>query len=507
MPAPRVRFAPAPSGVLHVGSVRTALYNWLHARKHGGTFVFRLEDTDVSRATEESVRSMTAAMRWVGLDWDEGVEVGGPFGPYRQSERADLHRAVARRLVAAGHAYEDWAGPDELETWRATAREAGRPPVLKGPLRPEPRPGELGDPSVRVRTPASGEISFEDVVRGRVSFDWSDIGDFVVLRGDGSPTYPLANTVDDVAQGVTLVCRGEDLLSVTPRQLLLYELLTADGLVDDALAEVGLAARDPAWAPPREFAHLPLIVGADRQKLSKRHGSVAVQEFARLGFLPEVILNAVALLGWSPGDGRERMTVDGLVAAFDLAQVGRTSAMFDLDKMAAFNGERIRDLPEEELARRLVPYVDGTYGEALTSSPPTDEELALLRGLVPLVQERMQRLDEVQAYAAAFFREEVALDPDAVEKVLRKPEAAAALEAAEDALAGLDAWTDDAVEAALRALPERLEVGARKVFQPVRVAVTGSSVSPPLFESIALMPKPRVLRRIREAIDVARVAG
>ncbi|HEX2028246.1 MAG TPA: glutamate--tRNA ligase family protein, partial [Nitriliruptorales bacterium] len=489
---PRVRIAPAPSGTLHVGNIRTALYNWLHARARGGTFILRIEDTDQQRATPESVRGVLEALRWAGLDWDEGPQVGGAHGPYVQSERAVFHAAVVRRLLAAGDAFEDFATAQELQAHRETQRAAARPPLLKGPLRSERRPGETGAPSIRMRTPTSGEVAVDDLVRGRVSFDWSDIGDFVIQRADGSATYPLANAADDVAQGVTLVCRGEDLLSVTPRQLLLYEALTrADdegrgALVDAALDESGLPARAPGWGPPTGFAHLSLVVGDDRKPLSKRHGSVAVAEFARHGYLPEVLVNYLALLGWAPGDGRERMTVDELIAAFDLAAVGRTAAAFDEDKLAAFNGERIRALTREELTERLVPFLDGTYGQALIGRPPDDQELRLLRGLVPLVQERMQRLDEVQEYAPAFFREAVELDPDAVAKVLGKDAAVTALEAAHRALDGLEPWTADAIEQVLRGLLDQLSMGARKVFQPVRVAVTGSSVSPPLFESLEL---------------------
>ncbi|MGH3443323.1 MAG: glutamate--tRNA ligase, partial [Nitriliruptorales bacterium] len=314
LPTPlRVRFCPAPSGVLHVGSARTALFNWLLARRNDGAFVFRIEDTDVARATEESMRSMIAAMQWLRLDWDEGPEMGGPYGPYVQSERSGFHEAVARRLVAAGAAYEDWANAEELEEWRRTEREAGRPPTLKGPLRSEPRPGETGAASLRMRTPEDGELVVEDRVRGAVRFGWADVGDFIILRAGGAPTYALANSADDVAQGISVVCRGEDLLSVTPRQVLLYEAMTADGLIDEALDESDLPPRDPSWGAPAVFAHLPLIVGEDRQKLSKRHGSVAVEEFARQGYLPEVLVNYLSLLGWAPGDGRERLTVAELV--------------------------------------------------------------------------------------------------------------------------------------------------------------------------------------------------
>lgn len=510
---PRVRFAPAPSGWLHVGSVRTALFNWLHARHTGGTFIFRIEDTDATRATDESMQSMMDAMRWIGLDWDEGVGVGGPHGPYRQSERSALHAAVARRLQDAGHLYADDRTGDQMETWREQRRAEGLPPVVKRSSTPE----ATGDRPVTLRLalPEDGAITVTDLVRGDITWEWATESDPVLQRSDGSATYPLANTVDDVAQGVTLVCRGEDLLSVTPRQVFLYDLLTRDGLIDDALEEVGLPAREPDWTVPSEFAHLSMIVGQDRKKLSKRHGSVAIQEFARKGFLQETLLNYIALLGWSPRDGRERMERDEIIAAFTLDQVGKSAAAFDADKLTNFNGDRIRELSAQELADRLVPYLDGTYlpatddGEPapdfapLLASPPTAEQRRILEGLVPLVQERMQTLAEVQRYAGAFFLDEIEIEQDSAEKVFRKAGAVDAIEGAKQVLADLDDWTTEAIEQALRGLSETLEMGFGKVAQPIRVAVTGSSVSPPLFESIELLGRDRVLHRLERALPVA----
>ncbi len=522
----RVRFAPAPSGWLHVGSVRTALFNWLYARRHGGTFVFRIEDTDATRATSESMESMLDAMEWLGLDWDEGVRVGGPVGPYRQSERAALHAAVARRLSDAGHLYRDERTADELNTWREQRRADGLPPIVKRSSTPEGT-GD-GEATLRLALPESGQVVVEDLVKGHVTWEWAHESDPVLVRSNGAVTYPLANTTDDVAQGITLVCRGEDLLSVTPRQVFLYDLLTADGLIDDALEEVGLPAREPGWTHPTQFAHLSMIVGQDRKKLSKRHGSVAIQQFARGGYLPETLVNYIALLGWAPGDGRERMDLDEMIAAFSFEQVGKAAAAFDVDKLTAFNGERIRELDPTELADRLQPYLDGTYPPApaeadddlddatavpdsdpqaaLISSPPTAAQRAMLEGLVPLVQERMQTLAEVQRYAPAFFADEVELDPDSVAKVFRKAGAPEAIAAAREVLADLEPWTTETIEQALRALPEQLDIGFGKVAQPVRVAVTGSSVSPPLFESVELLPRDTVLARLDAALPVAREA-
>ena len=519
MPAPRVRFAPAPSGWLHVGSVRTALYNWLHARGHDGTFVFRVEDTDAERATDASMRSMLEGMRWLGIEVDEGVtlvdgQVGevGAHGPYRQSQRRDLHAAVARRLHVAGHLYEDDRTPDELTAWRQERRDADLPPIVKRSTVPEPtgdRPATL-----RLALPETGSITVHDEVRGDVTWEWANESDPVLVRSNGAVTYPLANSTDDLAQGITLVCRGEDLLSVTPRQVFLYDLLLTDGLLDDALEEVGLPPREDDWAAPTGFAHLSMIVGADRRKLSKRHGSVAVQSFAARGYLPEVMLNYVALLGWAPEDGSERLTVQELIDRFDLSRVGRTAAMFDTDKLTAFNGERIRDLDPEELTDRLLPYLDGSLPSVpddpeadevavtpLIDDPPTDEQRAVVRGLVPLVQERMQRLDEVRDYAAPFFSDGVEIDEEQCAKVLRKAGSLAAVRRAIDVVDGVE-WTVEAIEAALRGLADDLDMGFGKVAQPVRVAVTGTTVSPPLFETIELLGREESVARLEAAVPV-----
>jgi glutamyl-tRNA synthetase len=515
----RVRFCPAPSGWLHVGSVRAALYNWLVAQRSGGAFLFRIEDTDAERATEASARSMLEALAWMGLAWDEGPELAtdgsigdrGAYGPYLQSRRSALYAAVARRLVDAGALYPDYRTAAELEAWRATHRggEGSGPPVVKRSTfghsdeEVERLSAEGRLPSWRLPTPELGSITVTDLVRGPVTFEWATVSDPVLVRSDGSATYPLANTVDDVAQGISLVCRGEDLLSVTPRQILLADLLVTDGLIDAALAEVGLAARAPGWTVPSLFAHLPMVVGMDRKKLSKRHGSVAVQEFRRQGFLPAALRNYLALLGWSHPSGEERLDDAEMIAAFALEEVGRSAAAFDVEKLTAFNGERIRAMATEELAERLLPHLDGTEsGTALVTRPPTAAELAIVHGLVPLVQERMQRLDEIEEYAAPFFTEQVSYDPAALDKVLATDVGRSVLAAAPAVLAAV-AWDEEAIEAALRVLAEELGLGFGKLAQPLRVAITGTTVSPPLFGTVVLLGRERVLARVASATELA----
>ncbi|MDP9406006.1 MAG: glutamate--tRNA ligase [Actinomycetota bacterium] len=497
MPAPRVRFCPAPSGWLHVGGARTALYNWLHARGTGGAFVFRIEDTDAARATDESMRGMIASLRFLGLDWDEGPEVGGPHGPYRQSERGDLYAAVTAKLLRAGAVYDAYETPEELAAQRAEAERERRPPGYAGGHR------DLTDaqrqafrregrrPVLRVRTPDEGSVTFHDAVRGAVTFEWATIADFVVERADGTHTYFLANAVDDLAMGINFIARGEDLLSATPRQLLLYTALLRDGLLDEALSDNGYPAR-PGDAVPPAFAHLPLLVGEDRKPLSKRHGSVAVDEFRRQGFLPEVLVNFLALCGWSYDATTERFTVDELVERFSFDRVGRNPALFDTAKLRSLNGDRIKELPDAELAERLQPYL---VEAGLVSIPAPPAHQALLLGFAPLLRERIQTLAEGVPLVAFAFRDDLAYDDRAVAKHL-KDRAGEVLERAAEVLTDV-AWDGEAILAAFRTLAGELGMGLGKTMQPVRVAVTGTDVSPPLPETLALLDRDTVVGRVR----------
>ena len=505
---PRVRFAPAPSGSMHVGNARTALFNWLHARGSGGTFVLRVEDTDTDRATEEGYEATLAALRFLDLDWDEGPDAGGSTGPYRQSERRALHQAVADALVAAGHAYEAFETSEELEAERQQAQDEGRPPGYQGghrDLTAQQRQAyrdQGREPVIRLRTPDDGEVAFPDVVRGSISFAAKDLPDYVILRADRSPTYPLAAGVDDLAMGITFIARGEDLLSATPRQILLADLLLADDgagtLLDRVLTETGFPARPRVERPT--YAHLPLLVGEDRKPLSKRHGSVAVDEFRRQGFLPEVLVNMLALCGWSYDDRTERFTVAELVRYFSFDRVGKTPAFFDRDKLRALNGDRIKELDADDLAARLVPFL---AEEGLIDDPPSADDADLLQHLTPLVQERIQTLTEAAPLIGFCFREQVDYDEQAVAKHLAKGRAGEVLDAADAALSAVDGWDADSIMAALDGVSQQLGFGRGKTFQPVRVAVAGTAVSPPLPETLAVLDRNLVLERIRAARSLA----
>lgn len=484
----RVRFAPSPTGDLHVGNVRTALYNWAFARHEGGRFVFRLEDTDRSRSTEQACAAAIDTLRWLGLDWDEGPEVGGPFAPYRQSERLAIYAEIAAKLVSDGAAYPCYCTPEELEERRVAARTAGRPSGYDGHCRALSAAAiteyerEGRRLALRLRTPGEGEVRFHDLVRGEVAFDWRFVPDFVLVRADGHPLYTLAAAVDDVLMEITHILRGEDLLSSTPRQLAVY---TALG--------VGEAAYP-------QFGHLPFVLGPDGQKLSKRHGEVSTAWYRRQGFLPEAVVNYLALLGWSMPDEREDFTLAELAQRFAIGRVNSNPARFDFKKLEAINGDKIRGLAPDVFAARATEFLQRT---GLVATPPTPDDTELVRRAAPLVQERVARLDEVPGMLGFLFvdEEHFFVEPQAAGSVLTGEEAPAVLRAAAAALDGLPEWTTGQIEQALRAaLVDGLGLRPRVAFGPVRVAVTGSRISPPLFESLELLGRQRALRRIRAAL-------
>ncbi|WP_129667338.1 glutamate--tRNA ligase [Phytoactinopolyspora endophytica] len=485
----RVRFCPSPTGNPHVGLVRSALYNWAFARHFGGTFVFRIEDTDAERDTEESYEALLATLRWLGLDWDEGPEAGGEYGPYRQSERREIYADVATKLREAGKAYRCYCSAAELEERRDAARAAGKPSGYDGKCR------DLTDEQVaayeaegreavlRMRTPDE-TVTFTDLVRGEISVDEHNLFDYVLVRANGHPLYTLVNPVDDALMGITHVLRGEDLLSSTPRQLVLHE----------ALRELGIAS-----GPIPRFGHLPLVTGEGGKKLSKRAPESSLQLYLDRGFLREGLLNYLALLGWSIGEDQEVFSIDEMAEAFDITRVNAAAARFDLKKAEAINGIWVRNLDVNDLSERMVPILQES---GLLAHPPTPESVELLRAATPLVQERMGVLDESVGMLAFLFVDDDAftLDEGDVAKVL-KPDAKPVLEAAQSALEALDEWTTETIEEALRvALVDGLELKPRLAFGPVRVAVTGRRVSPPLFESLELLGREKTLARIEAAL-------
>jgi len=485
----RVRFSPSPTGNPHVGLVRTALFNWAYARRFDGTFVFRIEDTDAARDSEESYTALIDSMRWLGLEWDEGPDIGGDHGPYRQSQRMDIYADVAERLRTAGRAYHCYCSHDELEQRRERARAEGRSSGYDGHCR-ELTAEEIAAyeaegrrPVLRFRMPDDA-VTFTDLVRGEIRFDPEHVSDYVIVRANGHPLYTLTNPVDDATMAITHVLRGEDLLSSTPRQIPMHQ----------ALGELGVAS----GVVPR-YGHLPMVMGANNRKLSKRDMGGSLATYQERGFLPEGLLNYLALLGWSIGDDQEIFSLAEMAAAFDIARVNPNPAQFDLKKCEAINAAHVRMLETPVLARRLVPYLQdlGVVGAELT-----DKQWHLLTAATPLVRERMTVLSEGAEMLSFLFVSEsrFAVDPGDAAKVLTEDGLRVVREARET-LAGLGSWDTAAIESALRAaLVEKLGLKPRLAFGPVRVAATGRRVSPPLFESLELLGRERSLARLDSAL-------
>jgi glutamyl-tRNA synthetase len=453
----RVRFAPSPTGQLHVGNARTALFNFLLARGSGGTFIVRIEDTDAARSTRESERGIVDDLRWMGLDWSEGVDVGGDYGPYRQTERLHIYRAHAVELLARDQAYRCFCTPEQLEADRQTALTDGRPPRYVGRCRAVPRDAarkrvESGEPAVvRFRVPTAGEVVFTDVVRGVVTFDLDVIGDFVLLRSDGVPAYNYAVVIDDALMAITHVIRGEDHISNTPRQILLYEAF--------------------GWHPPA-FAHVSLVMGPDHSPLSKRHGATSVAEFRARGYLPEALANYLALIGWSPGEGEELLAIDEMAKRFRLEAVGHSAGVFDAEKLSWVNRHYLKAAAPGRLARLSIPYLQGAgwLGE------PTVEDMALLEHVVPLASASVDRLEQVPPRLAFLF------DYSAT-RALEHPEiraeavaAGAVIEALAQELAGSGPLVDrDAFRAMAARVRERTGQKGKALFHPIRLALTGEA--------------------------------
>jgi glutamyl-tRNA synthetase len=478
----RVRFAPSPTGSLHIGGGRTALFNWLFARHYGGAFLLRSEDTDLARSTREAENLVLEDLRWLGLNWDEGPDLGGPVGPYRQSERTVLYTREAERLLAAGKAFHCYCTDVELEERRKAQQKAGQPPHYAGTCRElteaqraERRAQGLPE-AIRFRVPGT-PVSFDDHVRGTVTFPGDQVGDFVILRGNGQPTYNYACVVDDAAMGISHVIRAEEHLSNTPRQLMLYE----------ALGHV-----------PPEFAHVPLILNADRTKMSKRSGEEAtfVSEFKARGFIPEALINFLVLLGWSWDGEQEMFTVPELIEKFSLGRVGSTGAVFDKDKLEWMNGQYLRAMSAEERTARVRAYLAETGG--LPAPSVVGDVDAFLARAVDAVGERLKTLADVEGYAGFAFRDPVVIAPDALAEFVKRAEGDRRLAALADCVAAVEPFELAPLEEAVRTLAEDLGVKAGDVFFPARVALTGRKVAPGIFEVMRLLGKERTVARLRD---------
>jgi glutamyl-tRNA synthetase len=487
MSPPRVRFAPSPTGYLHVGGARTALFNWLYARRTGGVFVLRIEDTDAERSSDAMVDGILDGLRWLGLEWDEGPKIGGEYGPYFQSQRFDRHRAAAAQFVARGHAYYCYCTPDEIKAKREAAEQAGGGwkydrTCCRLTADAISRREAAGVPrAIRFRVP-DGSTHFDDLVHGAIEFDHANIEDFVILRSDGLPTYQLSVVCDDVDMRITDVVRGDDHISNTPKQILLYRAM---------------------GAPLPRFAHVPLILGPDKKRLSKRHGATSVIEYSH-GYLPEAMFNFLALLGWSPGDDRELFTRDELVQAFALEGISGGNAVFNPDKLDWFNQQHVMRLAPDELALRVKPSFEaaGTWSDDLLG-----DRHAWFFAVLGLFRPRAKRLGEFASQSRFFFTDVLEYDAAAVQKHVRvagMDEHLRALDVAFDALPTFDVV---ATEEALRSVADARGVKASVLIHAVRVAVTGKTVSPGLFDVLSLLGRERVRARIGRAQQLASTAA
>lgn len=505
--------APSPTGSPHVGLARTALFNWAFARHHGGTFVFRIEDTDKERSTKESYDSLIEVMRWLGLDWDEGPEVGGAYGPYFQSERGDLYVDALARLREGGFTYDCYCTTEEVEARHEALKDAAKAAITEAKAAAEADPDDAalkdrvaeavttlkslvigydgfcrelsdeqlaafaGRPSVvRFRMP-DGRIGWDDLVRNEVSFDTRHVPDYALARANGDPLYTLVNPVDDALMEITHVLRGEDLLSSTPRQIALHEALIA----------VGIGKVAP------KFGHLPYVMGEGNKKLSKRDPGASLLGYREDGFLPEGLLNYLALLGWAIAADRDIFTLAEMVEKFDIKDVNPNPARFDLKKAEAINASHLRLLPLDEITHRSLPFLKAA---GVVSDPVSDSDAKLLELAMPLVAERVNKLTEVPEMLGFLFASEVTYDVNDLANLLDE-DGRGIVAAAREALTGLSGWSTADIEAALRAkLVEELGIKPKNAFGPVRVAITGRRISPPLFESLELLGRDESLRRL-----------
>ena len=480
----RTRYAPSPTGYLHVGGAWMAFFNWLFARHAGGKFVIRIEDTDRSRSTQAYEESIIEDLRWLGIDWDEGPDVGGPYGPYRQTERTAFYHEGAAALVARGAAYPCYCTREELEADRQRAAAEHRPYRYSGRCRnltPEERrrrEAQGGVPTLRFRVPEGhAPIVVVDMVLGRVEFDAADLDDFIIQRSDGTPLYNFANVLDDHAMRITDIVRGSEHLSNTPRQFLIYEAF--------------------GWEAPR-VAHLPVLLGVDRKKLSKRHGDTAVRDYAAQGYLPEALVNFFALMGWYPEDGRELFTVPELIARFRIEEMGKSGAVFDVQKLSWMNGVYMQRAYQQDPNRVVELVIAALRKEGLLDGELSPEQRAYVFRVVAIMGERLRLPQDVVTYGDFFFRD-VALDQAAASRYQDKPEEVRLLRRVHEALGALDTWNVPEIEAAVRGAAARLGVEAKVIIHLLRMALTGKTVGPGLFELIDVLGQPRVLERLERA--------
>lgn len=479
----KVRFAPSPTGDLHIGGVRTALFNWLFARHHDGKFVLRIEDTDLERSTKESVQQIISAMKWVGLNWDEGPDVGGDFGPYYQSERNEFYRKALDYLLEKGRAYYCYCTPEEIDQYRKEAEASGKPSIYPGRCRHlteeeiKKYKEEGRQPTIRLKTPTEGYTVVNDIIRGEVSFENNLIGDLIIAKSDGTPTYNLACVVDDHLMGITHVIRAEEHLSNTPKQILIYQALDY---------------------PIPEFAHVPMILAPDRSKLSKRHGATSVDEFKDLGYLPQALINYLLLLGWSPGNNEEVIPLEQAIRDFDLKDVSKTAAVYDVQKLTWMNGVYMKELPLEEIVQQAMPFIKKA---AYIGDNPTDDEMKRLYRIVDVVRERSRTLTELVEGMDYFYNEVEEYEEKGVKKHFQPDDTLMVLENDLDCLEKIEPFEESAIEELYRQRSEELGIKAARMIHTTRLALSGRTFGPSVFTLIELVGREKAIERLKKAID------
>ncbi len=480
----RVRFAPSPTGYLHIGGARTALFNYLYAKHNGGRFVLRIEDTDMGRTIADSAEKMMESFKWLGLNWDEGPIVGGPAGPYEQSQRRNLYEKYARTLMDRGLAYKCYCTPQELEAEREQARLAKKAPRYSGRCRSltEERVQALENEgrkyAIRFLTPDEGYTVVNDLIRGEVSFQNEEIADFIILKSDGLPTYNFACIIDDWLMGITHVLRADEHLSNTPKQMMLYRALQA---------------------PMPKFAHVPMILAPDRSKLSKRHGAQTVEEFRDKGYLPEAILNYLALLGWTPPDAtKEIMSLQYMTEVFDLSRVSSTAAVYDVNKLTWMNGQYIKQLEPWELALKLIPFIEAA---GLASKDDLLRRKEWLKEAVLTMQERARTLEDLAKGMDYYFRPPDSYDEKGVKKHFAKADAQELLEKCAERLSHISCWTLENCDQAYTEIAQKKGIGRGRLIHPTRLALSGKTFGPGLFDIMHVLGKTETISRLRTAIQ------
>ncbi|AQS57941.1 glutamate--tRNA ligase [Desulforamulus ferrireducens] len=479
----RVRFAPSPTGPLHIGGARSALFNWLYARHHGGQFIVRIEDTDLERSSRESEENILNALRWLGIDWDEGIAVGGPNAPYRQTERLEMYRQLAKELQERGYAYECYCSEEELAAEREALMAKGELPRYLGRCRnlsaeDKAKYEAAGRrPVIRFKVPENQIITINDHVRGQVEFESNGIGDFVIMKSDNIPTYNFAVVVDDHDMAITHVIRAEEHLSNTPRQILIYDAL--------------------GWTKP-EFAHISLILGKDRSKMSKRHGATSIEQYEKLGYLPEALVNFLALLGWSPQGEEEILSLEEITEQFSLDRVAKNPAVFDIDKLNWLNGQYIRNYPVPKLTKLAIPYLQEA---GYLTEEVTEEKLAWLEQVVAIARNYISYLQEIPQHVAIFFQDQVKVEDEDAKEVLTWEQMPVVMQTAATLFAEAEELTEDSVKAIIKAIGKQSGLKGKFIFQPLRVAITGRTHGPELHQIIPVIGKERTLARIYAAMQ------